>query len=160
MRKPSVLKKQLNSLKSLDYPVLNVVSLLRVKQLKMCDMKNLNLNEFSFPVDSSSFVGTFEFVAERFLISLNANSIRGFISTRGNCECSILATSIFDYFVNNFRKKSFILPYERIGQEKELHYFVVYRISGAFIMHFRNNYDEFVNVTFYNNGCFSVHFLR
>ena len=123
-------------------------------------MKNLDLKKEFLNICDSTFLRTFDSVAESFFRAFSSQELRCFISTKGHDDCSILAASVFHHFsfgdVN-----SFMLPYcRKIGDRKQLHFFIFYRHMNKFVIHFRNYHDEFVNIEIYFDGDFSVHTLK
>lgn len=124
------------------------------------DMKNLDLKREFLNICDSKLLRTFDSLAESFLRATSSQEIRGFISSKGYEGCSVLAASVFHHFCSG-DVNSFLLPYGRkVGDKKELHFFIFYRHSNKIVIHFRNYYGEFVNVSVYYNGEFFVHTLE
>lgn len=124
-------------------------------------MRKLDLKEKCFSIESIPFLEAFEFVSNRFLDCLHSNSIRGFLSTVGNCNCSCFAASVFEYFYKRPNCYVLVLSIGRkVGDTKELNYFVVYYLGNRILVHFRNRYGSFVDVEIYHDGDYSVHFLK
>lgn len=123
-------------------------------------MKKLDLKKEFFDIRHSDFLRTFDSVADSFMSSTSSTELRGFLSSRGHDDCSIFAASVFHHFCCGYYN-SFLLPYgRRVGDKKELHFFIFYRHSNKIVIHFRNYYNEFVNVSVYFDGDFSVHTLK